>query len=64
MIGVLCGFFCFLSGAKFHDFHHYNFTGNYASTFSWWDWLFGTDKQFKEFLAKKAQLEKEKLKEQ
>ncbi|KAK2166935.1 hypothetical protein LSH36_33g03043 [Paralvinella palmiformis] len=52
------------AGAKFHDFHHYNFTGNYASTFSWWDWLFGTDKQFKEFLAKKAQLEKEKLKEQ
>lgn len=34
------------AGARFHDFHHYNFVGNYASTFVWWDRLFGTDKQF------------------
>ena len=38
-------------GARFHDFHHSNFNGNYASIFVWWDWLFGTDKQWKEFCA-------------
>ncbi|XP_067942181.1 methylsterol monooxygenase 1-like [Watersipora subatra] len=40
------------AGARFHDFHHKNFTGNYASSFIWWDWIFGTDKQWKEFYAK------------
>ena len=45
-------------GARFHDFHHYNFNGNYSSTFRWWDWLFGTDKQYKEFLASGAQKKK------
>lgn len=38
------------AGARFHDFHHKNFNGNYASTFRWWDWLFGTDQQYKEFV--------------
>ena len=41
-----------LSGAEFHDFHHYNFVGNYASTFTWWDKIFGTDQQYKEYRAK------------
>jgi len=41
------------AGARFHDFHHYNFTGNYASTFKWWDWLCGTDVQYNEFNKKK-----------
>lgn len=40
------------AGARFHDFHHYNFVGNYASTFVWWDKLFGTDVQFNEFCKK------------
>jgi methylsterol monooxygenase len=40
------------AGARFHDFHHYNFVGNYSSTYVWWDKLFGTDSQYKEFLAK------------
>jgi len=44
--------FPFYAGARFHDFHHYNFIGNYGSTFTWWDWAFGTDKQYKEFIAK------------
>ena len=44
--------FVFLTGSRFHDFHHYNFNGNYASTFRFWDWLFGTDQQYKEFFAK------------
>lgn len=39
-----------VTGTRFHDFHHYNFNGNYAPTFRWWDWIFGTDKQYKEFL--------------
>jgi methylsterol monooxygenase len=39
-------------GARFHDFHHYNFNGNYSSTFRWWDWIFSTDRQWKEFQAK------------
>lgn len=47
--------FC-IPGAKFHDFHHYNFLGNYASTFLWWDWLFGTDQQYKEFCQKQEEL--------
>lgn len=42
------------AGARFHDFHHYNFTGNYASTFVFWDKLLGTDVQYKAFKAKMA----------
>lgn len=37
------------AGARFHDFHHYNFIGNYASTYIWWDRLFGTDIQYIEY---------------
>jgi len=40
------------AGAKFHDFHHKNFNGNYASSFIWWDWIFGTDRQWKEYYNK------------
>ncbi|TKC43599.1 hypothetical protein EI555_011954, partial [Monodon monoceros] len=32
--------------AFIQDFHHMNFIGNYVSTFTWWDRLFGTDSQF------------------
>jgi methylsterol monooxygenase len=42
----------FYGGSKFHDFHHYNFTGNYSSTFTWWDKICGTDDQYKEYIAK------------
>ena len=41
------------AGARWHDFHHMNFNGNYSSTFVWWDKLFGTDHQYKEYLSKK-----------
>lgn len=44
--------FPFYAGSRFHDFHHYNFVGNYSSTFTWWDKIFGTDQQYKEFCAK------------
>ncbi|XP_048196825.1 methylsterol monooxygenase 1-like [Perognathus longimembris pacificus] len=36
----------FYTGACHHDFHHMNFVGNYAPTFTWWDSLLGTDAQF------------------
>lgn len=34
-------------GAEFHDHHHRTFSGNYASTFIWVDWLMGTDKAYR-----------------
>lgn len=40
------------AGVRFHDFHHYNFVGNYSSTFFWWDWLLGTDQQYEDFKEK------------
>ncbi|XP_071103180.1 methylsterol monooxygenase 1-like [Haliotis cracherodii] len=45
----LCPFY---AGAKFHDFHHKNFIGNYGSTFTWWDKIFGTDSQYNDYCAK------------
>ncbi|XP_064644357.1 methylsterol monooxygenase 1-like [Lineus longissimus] len=45
----------FYGGAKFHDFHHMNFNGNYSSTFTWWDKIFGTDAQYKEYQKKQAE---------
>ncbi|KAF7244200.1 Methylsterol monooxygenase 1 [Varanus komodoensis] len=42
----------FYAGARFHDFHHMNFIGNYASTFTWWDKLFGTDSQYNSYTEK------------
>jgi methylsterol monooxygenase len=40
-------------GADFHDYHHMAFLGNYSSTFRHWDWIFGTDKGYKKWVAKK-----------
>ncbi|KAK7092451.1 methylsterol monooxygenase 1-like [Littorina saxatilis] len=54
----------FYAGAEFHDFHHYNFVGNYASTFTWWDKIFGTDHQYKEFRAKQILQKAEEEKKQ
>lgn len=36
----------FYGGVRFHDFHHSYFNANYASTFTFWDWLCGTDKPY------------------
>ena len=47
------------AGARVHDFHHYNFVGNYAPTFIWWDFICGTDNYYNDF---KAKLRQEKLK--
>ncbi|KAG2559475.1 hypothetical protein PVAP13_8NG298500 [Panicum virgatum] len=46
-------------GSDFHDYHHrvlYTKSGNYASTFVYMDWLFGTDKDYRKV---KAMEEKE-----
>lgn len=45
----------FYAGARFHDFHHMNFVGNYASTFTWWDKLLNTDNQYNKYMQKKEQ---------
>lgn len=45
----------FYGGARFHDYHHKAFTVNYASTFYFWDWLFGTDKAYQKHNAERRQ---------
>jgi len=46
----------FWGGADFHDFHHKENVGNFASTFIWWDWAFGTDSNF--YRSKERQIKK------
>ncbi|GAM26217.1 hypothetical protein SAMD00019534_093920 [Acytostelium subglobosum LB1] len=36
----------FWGGAHFHDFHHETFVGNYSSTFTYFDRLFGTSDKY------------------
>ena len=36
-------FFPLWAGAAHHDEHHHYFIGNYASSFTLWDWLFQTE---------------------
>ena len=47
-------------GAKFHDFHHERFTGNYASTFIVWDAVFGTDDKYRARLRGREEAQKQK----
>jgi len=42
----------FWGGAVHHDFHHKTFEGPYSSVFTWCDWMFGTDKEFRAQQAK------------
>jgi len=52
----------FYGGVRFHDFHHSYFNANYASTFTFWDWVCGTDKPYYIAEAKrKAALKAKKL---
>ena len=48
----------FYAGSRHHDFHHMNFIGKYASTFTWWDRIFGTDSQFIAYNEKMKKIEK------
>lgn len=36
-------FIPFWAGAAHHDLHHHYFVGNYASSFTWFDFFFGTE---------------------
>eukprot|EP00922_Rhytidocystis_sp_ex-Travisia-forbesii_P012942 GHVS01019429.1.p1 GENE.GHVS01019429.1~~GHVS01019429.1.p1 ORF type:complete len:426 (+),score=48.87 GHVS01019429.1:57-1334(+) len=49
----------FFGGPRFHDFHHSNFIGNYASTFTYWDALFDTDVQYRKATRKRIMDEEE-----
>jgi len=40
-------FIPFWGGSEFHDFHHETSSGNYSSTFTVWDRVFGTDLNYK-----------------
>ena len=57
-VTVVLHYILFFLGVRFHDFHHKNFNGNYSSSFQWWDWLFGTDRQYKEFVAAQEETKK------
>jgi methylsterol monooxygenase len=41
----------FWAGAEHHDYHHQAFIGCYASSFRWWDTIFGTDDKYHAFRA-------------
>ncbi|KAL0571084.1 C-4 sterol methyl oxidase [Marasmius crinis-equi] len=43
----------FWSGADHHDFHHMAFTDNFATSFRWWDRIFGTDVKFQAYQRRK-----------
>ena len=45
----------FSSSSEFHNFHHSNYEGNYASFFNFWDTLFNTNKEYYIFKSKKEQ---------
>jgi len=45
-------FIPFWAGADHHDYHHQMFVGNYATSFRWWDRIFGTDKAYRRYRAK------------
>lgn len=42
----------FASSAEYHDFHHSHNVGNYASMFSIWDTVYGTNKDFYAYYSK------------
>lgn len=39
----------FWSGAEHHDYHHQAFVGNYSTSFRWWDYFCGTDKNYRAY---------------
>ncbi|KAF9981294.1 C-4 sterol methyl oxidase [Modicella reniformis] len=48
----------FWSGSEHHDYHHMAFTNNFATSFRWWDHIFGTNNKY---LAHKERQKKERL---
>mmetsp|Transcript_702 Transcript_702/g.2332 ORF Transcript_702/g.2332 Transcript_702/m.2332 type:complete len:281 (+) Transcript_702:75-917(+) len=43
----------FYAGTEHHDYHHYIFSGNFASIFTWCDELYGTNLGYEAFKQKK-----------
>ncbi|KAJ1799731.1 C-4 sterol methyl oxidase [Coemansia sp. RSA 2399] len=44
----------FWAGASHHDYHHMAFVDNFASTFRWWDRIFGTDRRYQAYEARRT----------
>ncbi|KAJ1665731.1 C-4 sterol methyl oxidase [Coemansia sp. RSA 1813] len=44
----------FWAGASHHDYHHMAFVDNFASTFRWWDRIFGTDRRYQTYEARRT----------
>ncbi|KAJ2039137.1 C-4 sterol methyl oxidase [Coemansia sp. RSA 2337] len=42
------------AGASHHDYHHMAFVDNFASTFRWWDSIFGTDRRYQDYEARRT----------
>jgi methylsterol monooxygenase len=57
----LCHWVPFWAGADHHDFHHQTLMGNYASSFRWVDYFYGTDVKYRAYRKRQAQ-QKNKLK--
>ncbi|EFC50510.1 C-4 sterol methyl oxidase [Naegleria gruberi] len=57
----LCNFLPFYCGPIHHDHHHKTYNGNYASTFTWWDWMCGTDKGYRLWLEKQKKKQEKKV---
>jgi sterol desaturase/sphingolipid hydroxylase (fatty acid hydroxylase superfamily) len=47
-----CNLWPFSKGARRHDFHHTHNVGMYGDWSPFWDWLCGTDRAFRAFLAR------------
>ncbi len=52
----MANYFPVWAGALHHDSHHENFTGNYASSFTYLDHIFGTDSLWKKQQARKKDI--------
>ncbi|KAJ3305486.1 Cholesterol 25-hydroxylase-like protein, partial [Gonapodya sp. JEL0774] len=48
---------------EWHDFHHYKNVGNYAAGFTFWDVVFGTDRHYREYVARNEELARKGLAE-
>ncbi len=46
----------FMVSTTYHDFHHSNNLGNYASHFIIWDYIFGDNKPYYEYMKRMKEL--------
>ena len=55
-------YFPFRPGANVHDYHHSHNVGNYASFFTFWDWICGTDMSYRDYQERLTRLKGEGVK--